>query len=276
MTARRARVLIACLSGLAVLAPAPVPEDRVPLDVLLDRLGRASLLYADTALRFSCDETLRAVPGGTFKDSYIYVYGQDGRFHDYRTRRGDEKGTEVPPDHVPIRRWLGQALSWVFQFRPERRGRIAFTLKGEETALGVPAVVIAFEPVPPIQPGVNDWFGTAWVDARTAQLLKVEAVAADEDGERREFEEARAKPIPGAKSYRWSTVTTEFANLTNGLRFPSLAVIETRAHTLSRFGLEQVAVTYRVEQIYDKYRFFSVRSAEEVQRLTGAPPATPP
>jgi hypothetical protein len=131
MLKSRVRVIHAFLAGVACLAAAPEPE-QAP-SALLERLGRVSLLYTDTVLRFSCDETLRSSPGGTFKDSYIYVFGEDGRFHDYRTRRGSKNGAEIPPDKVPTRRYLTQALSWVFQFHPARHGRIAFTFMGEDS-----------------------------------------------------------------------------------------------------------------------------------------------
>ena len=159
-----ALILMGLCAPLALFPAAPTADDDAAFVDLLDRLGRMARLYADRALRFSCDETLRAAPGGTFKDSYIYVYGDDGRFHDYRTKRGDTRAREILPDHIPIRRYLSQAYSWVFQFRSERRSHIRFTRKGEETLAGESSVVIAFEPIPPVQPGVNDWYGTAWVD----------------------------------------------------------------------------------------------------------------
>jgi hypothetical protein len=273
MLKSRVRVIHAFLAGVACLAAAPEPE-QAP-SALLERLGRVSLLYTDTVLRFSCDETLRSSPGGTFKDSYIYVFGEDGRFHDYRTRRGSKNGAEIPPDKVPTRRYLTQALSWVFQFHPARHGRIAFTFMGEDTALGLPAVVVAFEPVPPIEKGVNEWHGTAWIDPRTAQLLKVEALLDIDDTIDRWYEAARSSPIVETVRFTWSTVRTEFGILAHGLRFPSFAVIETQTHTLSRDAPEKVVTNYRVAQIYENYRFFSVRSEDEVQRLTGTGPPEP-
>jgi hypothetical protein len=267
----RVKAIHAFLAGVACLAAAPGADEQAPF-ALLDRLGRVSLLYADTVLRFSCDETLRASPGGTFKDSYIYVFGEDGRFHDYRTRRGSRTGNEIPPGKVPTRRYLTQALSWVFQFHPARHGRIAFTFKGKDTALGLPAVVVAFEPVLPIEKGVNEWHGTAWIDPHTAQLLRVEALTdidATIDGW---YEAARSTPIGETVRFTWSTVTTEFGILEHGLRFPSLAVIETQTRTLARDTPEKVVINYRVQQTYANYRFFSVRSEDEVLRLTGTSP----
>lgn len=272
MLSRREATLPALLV-LATLAPA---SDTVPPADLVERLGRVSLLYADTVLRFSCDETLRSTPGGTFKDSYIYVFGEDGRFHDYRTRRHSRSGAAIPPGKVPARRYLTQALSWVFQFHPARRGRIAFALRGEDTALGVPAVVVAFEPVPPIEKGVNEWHGTAWIDPRTAQLLKVEARLDLDDTIARWYDAARSGPVAAKVQYTWSTVTTEFGVLEHGLRFPSFAVITTQTHTLSPDAPERVVTNHRVVQIYENYRFFSVRSEEEIRRLSGPPAPVPP
>jgi hypothetical protein len=275
---RAAGPILAGLFAALTLFPAePLADDDAAFVDLLDRLGRMARLYADTALRFSCDETMKVRSGVSFSDSYIYVFGEDGAFHDYRARPGDRKGREIEPAHIPIPTFLNQAYSWVFQFRAERRGRIRYTLKGEEAALGVPAVAIVFEPILPIEPGINDWYGTAWVDPRTAQILKVEALQSADDDVRRQVEAARGQASGDTRQFRLSTVTTEFGIVKNGLRFPSLAVIESRVHTLPNLGMESVDIDYHVEQRYTNYRFFSVRSADEIERLTrGLPSPLPP
>jgi len=38
------------------------------------------------------------------------------------------------------------------------------------------AIVVAFAAQPPFRVGANDWFGKAWVDAESYQLLRVEAM----------------------------------------------------------------------------------------------------
>jgi len=51
-----------------------------------------------------------------------------------------------------------------------------YQILGEDTALGRTALKLRFEPIPPYREELNSWFGTAWIDRETSQLLRVEAM----------------------------------------------------------------------------------------------------
>ena len=172
---------------------------------LLDRLAGIARLYSDTALRFACSETITAEPGGTHRFEYIYVYGPDGKFRDYRTRAGSRSGREISIAAARLPRWLAQAYCWAFIFGPKRWGQFRYELQGEAVALGRPAFLIRFEPLGPIEKGVNDWFGTAWIDRETLQLLRVEAQSPEDYYQRKKFESrlavVSATPLESARAH---------------------------------------------------------------------------
>ena len=249
---------------------------------LLGRLAGITLLYSDTALRFVCSETINAKPGGTRRFEYIYVYGPDGKFKDYRTRAGSRSGKEINIAAARLPRWLSQPYCWAFIFGPKRWSQFRYELKGEAEALGRPAFLVRFEPFDSIEKDVNDWFGTAWIDRKTLQLLRVEAQTPENYYQRKAFEgrlaAASATPLESPRaSFEIESVATDFAIEKNGMRFPSEVLIEKSRFTVPgrRGKAFDMTHVYRVRQSYSDYRFFSVRSAEEIRSILSGQPAVP-
>ena len=249
---------------------------------LLGRLAGIDRLYSDTALRFACSETITAKPGGTHRFEYIYVYGTDGKFRDYRTRAGSRSGREISLAAARLPRWLTQAYCWAFIFGPKRWSQFRYELQGETEKLGRPAFLVRFEPFGPMEKDVNDWFGTAWIDRKTLQLLRVEAQTPEDYYHRKAFESrlaaASATPLESARAhFEIESVATDFAIEKNGMRFPSEVLIEKSRFTVpGRRGKPfETALVYRVRQSYSDYRFFSVRSAEEIRSILSGQPEVP-
>ena len=263
-------------------APAAPPDRRTdagqengPLPRILERLSRIAWLYADTALRFACDETIVSKPGRTLRYDYIYTVGEDRRLRDYRTQHGGHDAKEIPPDRIPVSPWMSQSYSWIFLFREDRQPLFRFTLEGEDEALGRPAYRVAFEPVFPIDKELSDWFGTLWVDRESSMILRVVAERSLDRMAWRRIDEETLKQLGGQGGDRLHVTTrsyvTEFGVVRNGLRFPSLVSIDVTDHAVPGFrGETQTSRPLRrVEQRYENYRFFNVRTAEEIERQIG-------
>jgi len=210
---------------------------------------------------------------------------------DYRTRSGaaaDGTAEHINPADLGVAH-LSRAYSWVFIFGTEASPNFIFIQEPDGEALGRPAYLIGFEPRLPIRPGLNDWSGRAWVDKETMQLLRVEAVTSAEFLQ----SNARAAQLRAEgglnmamtdDNYGFLHAEVEFGIDKNGLRFPSQALL---TGTLVRLeqgdyaGYQEAARelldrgirmdrTFRVEQSYRDYRFFSVRTAIEVEeRIRG-------
>jgi len=274
-------LLLSCL-GRALAAETTSPD----LTPMLDRLGRVAWLYADTALRFSCRETITVDRGSPHRYDYIYSHDENGRFKDYRTRPGGRSGREIDLADEHLRRWVSQAYSLIFFFRADRRERFHFKAGDGGVVLGRPALRIEFVPIPPYEADVNDWSGTAFIDRTTWQILKVEGWPRTEFLARANFDSALEELRTGAppyvppggvdpppSSFSFETVTTEFGIEKNGMRFPSEVRIEMRRYRVpGRAGRTYDATpVYQVRQTYTNYRFFSVRTAAEIQDLFAAP-----
>jgi hypothetical protein len=242
--------------------------------LLLARMERVARLYSDVALRFVCRETIAASHGPTRRFDYVYIFGEDGKFRDYRTRVGDRSGKEANLEDAGMPRWLDQAFSWAFIFRSNKRERYHFILDGEVELLGRKAFRLRFEPVPPIDENVNDWFGTVWIDRSTSQILRVEAQTPEDFEERWRFVRAlTGSPVSPGDSLRRSfpveSITTEFGFEKNGMTFPSEVLIErVRFNVPGRGGRPfDSELVNRVRQTYDDYRFFSVHTADEIKTI---------
>src|SRR5262245_38742762 len=120
-----------CAATLSVAASAP---GEAQLNELLPRLAKVSDLYRDSALRFSCEETITDTGLGdhTYLFDYMYVYSKPKGFQDYRTSRGGGYG----PGHAGpvdltiygVPRYLRQAFSWVFIFSEGRQPLHTYTI----------------------------------------------------------------------------------------------------------------------------------------------------
>ncbi len=318
------------------------------LEVLLDVMGRVAGLYRDYALSFTCLERItdtrygiqdRVARRTTHRFDYFYVFevatapdpaptddatvaagekvdppgGAVGHLQDYRTVRGpqeDGSAQRVELGDVGLPAYLERAYSWVFVFQPGLREHFDFALEGRDKIDGQAALVVRFDPRPPYRPGLNDWFGRAWIDADRYQLLRVEAVQSqealtmvqsgspiatgtDEDAATRSVRAAEigvlGEPPPSegrpedGQLFAWAQV--DFGQDTNGMRFPSRATLIGTAVRLEemndesyrdavaeilRHGIARQRL-FRVQHQYSDYRFFSVRTATEIDLALARP-----
>ncbi len=243
-------------------------------------LAGVARLYRDSALSFSCREefTTRSIRKKDYAFRYVYVFDDRKGFMDHRTRPSDRKGREVDPGKYSIPQFLRQAYSWAFLFDAAAAGQHRFELGGDEEVLERQAVRLRFEPADEAAIGSQSWFGTAWIDRETCQILKVEAQKPEHHARQREFE----AEIRHAATHRESgtrriflieRVTTEFTVVKNGMRFPGRVEIDLTRYAIPGEGRAQPfrrELIYNVKQIYSAYEFFSVRTAEEI-RAFGAP-----
>jgi hypothetical protein len=282
-------LLLACGSALggnvspprAITPPGTLAAGGPRLEETLDHLSRAAGLYRDSALRFSCDEEIAGsgLGGKTYRFEYIYVYSSSRGFKDYRTDPAARRPREIDLNAYRIPQFLRRAYSWIFVFGEAARKHHRYTIVGEDVAFGRAALKLAFEPIPPFKRDMNEWFGTAWIDSETFQLLKVEALHRDEHRKQKEFEADLARsstrhPRGRKKRYHIERVSTEFSFEKNGMRFPGKVVI-----TLTELAIPgedgatpfDESPVYRIEQTYANYRFFSVRTLDEIQAIVSGP-----
>jgi hypothetical protein len=263
--------------ALASEGPTPVSNDskEEQLKSILARLSQTAVQYRESALQFSCQERISwsaRGKGGVAAFGYVFVFEEGYGFSDYRTppRRGSRKKPleKVEPETFGVPRYLGSAYLWIFSFRAERQGRHRYELLGEEDLNGRPALRIHFEPIAPYVPGVNDWFGTAWVERGTAQLLKLEAYTPNSWNELQKARQHENGEGPDTAQYSIERITTLFTVERNGMRFPGKVELSREQVEVSKRGSGWHATTttlLQVNQVYSNYEFFGV----EVQ---GQPP----
>lgn len=245
---------------------------------VLRGLDRASYLHLDAALRFACREKiLERSPGWKQSNTfdYMYVYDAQHGFQDYRTLRRKGSSEPVDPAGLGVKRFLARGTMWTLIFNRTRQAKFRYQWLGVESMHGIEAAKIGFEPVPPYEESINDWFGTAWVDPTSYQLLRVEAMKAGDHERWEQVSEALRKGIsqtafaPGSNT-RINRVTTDFEILKNGMRFPSRVKILSTVYYLPSYGsaprlhelLEESST-----QTYTDYRFYGVRTSEEVRNV---------
>lgn len=265
----------ACLA--TPYSDADAPEDDTVRAALARVDGVASEFFG-AAIRFDCKESI-VWDGGSASFNYIYVR-ENGKTEDFRSYGGlsarDPMTPVLPEDHG-VARYLRSAFLWFQIFRAARWPHHRYELVGHATVLERPAFGIRFEPVPPLRSGVNDWYGTAWFDAETAQLLRVVAYAPDAWARKLALEQAllEAPKLPSHRRVLFDVeeITTEFGVEGRGLRLPSSVHIETVEKevrgTYTRPTRERVVE--QTWQRYKKYRFFATDADQQSVTPASAP-----
>lgn len=289
---RRLRLIAVVLVALAALGQ-PAAVDDYELGDLLSRLDRVASLYRDNALKFSCREKIvyrpsllnkkahqnaRQGAGGLIlKLEYIYEYNDEGHLSDYRTRRGSKKKVhdEVDPADLGVPLSLKRAYSWVFIFERAKWRMYDYTIEGHEQALGRDAIRMAFSPIEPITHDLNDWYGTAWIDEKTSQLLRVSAMKANQWDEKERLEQDFSSGDDSAEVYEFASIQTEFTVEENGMRFPGEVEINNSRYRIRRVGARRTTEeepVYRVSQSYRNYRFFGVKTYDQIRQIVAGSP----
>jgi len=276
------------VSTAVVTQPVEQPQDpelaRLQ-EQILARLANVARLYRDNALRFTCDETILFGGRGApimHKFRYLYRYSaSEQALRDFRVPRYgfdlDElsEADRVQLDNYGLPVFLLRAYSWIFIFHADNQPLYRYALRGESKALHRPAWQIDFEPIPPIRELHNDWYGSAWVDRETYQLLRVEAQRPDDHAQEALMHSAlQTARQSGRNRYHGTfpilSYTTEFDIEKNGMRFPGRSVIE-KADYQVRGGAVVRTPIFRVSQTYKRYGFFGVRTAEEIRTIVNDP-----
>jgi len=253
----------------------------VRLEQLLNRLDKVAALYRDSALRFSCHERITYHPGTpdirVYDLEYMYVYDKAKGLLDYRNeiragRRKNKPPREVSLAELDLPAVVLRAYSAIFIFERSKKDSYRYAIVRDEKVLGRNAVVIRFEAIPPYKPDYNDLFGLAWVDLETSQLLKVDALKADQHELRQQLEADLAGHSAGTgrrdQDYIIQRILSEFSVEHNGMRFPSRVVIR-RSHfeVTERDGVRTAVEReiFWIEQTYSKYSFYGVRAHEQIR-----------
>ena len=282
---RSAAAVLLVLAGSMAHGEAPAEPPSLPL--LLERLDRVAGLYRSGSLDFTCVESIEVDRKRRGKYDYIYKV-TDGHLEDRHIPRALGKRSQLlrTPKGVPD--GIARPSLWTGLFYEVRRPYVRFGITGHEVVLGRSTIRVTFEPTPgkSIVKDVNDWIGTAWVDAETFQVVKVVARDAARQAdylelldrhkrEVRRYEEALAvlrkgdpKPRkPQSLTFEMTTYSSWFGLVKNGMRFPTEVRSERRRYLLPDEEIDDPGAGHRIFMViqkFDKYRFFSVRSEEQV------------
>ncbi len=252
----------------------PPAEETLP--EILGRLERVAALYRDQALRFTCDEGVHLIradkSGFARRYRYVYVRGEDGRLEDYRTlRKGDGERIDMTRSDLPA--YVLRAYSSVLLFERDQQSLYRYELLERDEVRKRPALRIAFEPRAQEPSDPNLWHGSVWIDADTYQLLRFEGMEHGDVARQRRFEHAADTWHPevgkAPEPVTVARVTTEFGIEKNGMRFPS-KVTTVSLYLSSRRGSTESRPRYQVVQRYKAYRFYGVRTSEQIEQIVFA------
>jgi hypothetical protein len=275
----------ALILGLCATPAAAGPPASPSLKQVLVGLDRTSYLYLDTALRFSCTETVVEREFGSpriHRFEYLFVYDKSKGFQDYRMLVSKGQRQMVNPTALGVRLFLERPYLWVLVFNRTRQSHHLYQILGTERVDGIPTIRLRFEPIPPYKESINDWYGTAWVDPTTYQIVRVQAMKTKDLEEQNQLEKDRSEwsQVPGegpGRGYRIEQVSTDFTVIKNGMRFPGKVKIVSTLHYLPKNSTdpapEEISQTHST-QSFTKYRFYGVRTFDEVQKIlapSGAP-----
>ena len=280
-----ARAVFLVLAGSTM--PAETPVEPPSLSMLLERLDRVAGLYRSGALGFTCVESIKV--NGRRQGKYDYIYKvTDGKMEDHHISRELGKGSQLLRQPKGVPDGIARPSLWTGVFDEVRQPYNRYRIAGREVVLGRSTLRVTFEPAPgkPIVEEVNNWIGSAWVDAETFQIIKVVAIEARRRADYRElleryeqdlrrYEEARdrrgkgdPKPEePQPFRFEMTTYSSLFGYVKNGMRFPTEVRTERRRYLVPDEDIDDPEAGYRkflVLQTFDKYRFFGVRSEEQV------------
>ncbi len=252
------------VAAVLVLTVSPAAPDATvaadpTLPQALDHLRRLAQRYEDSALRFTCDETIHNHSHTGRKDysfRYIYRRRDDGSLDDYRqpaSKRGPQS-----LDEAPLPSALQRAYSWIFLFDPSHAPYYDYSLAGtkmvdERTAIGIRA-----HPGEPRIEGINDWVATAWICKETGDLLKVEAISFDDHAYREAREQSMRHPNGPDRNYSFTELTTVFDMTRGNLSLPS--EVQLLGLTYHKQDLKPRR-DFLVRQIYLNCRFYKVTTS---------------
>jgi len=249
-------------------------------------------LYVGQAVEFSCVEVIRwrtydaggrvIEKKGQHRSNYLFTRSDTEGVDEVRAPKNarslDQVKGHVERSDVPL--YVERAYFWIVLFHASHRERYTFSIEEQLVHKGRPAVRLRFEPVPPIEEGINDWYGTALVDVETFQLMGAEGLTASNQQRVRYLEEMRGslEELPVDIDDRTVVVTsvaTDFDVEKSGVRFPSEVRIDKTLYRVRGAAgnrkTRRIPI-HEVRQIYKDYRFYDV----DLRDAVGVQPELPP
>ncbi len=264
---------------------------------LLRRLDRLAGIYQADTLSFTARETIietthvysaaaeQVAARANFRrvTEFEYVHGQGDAVpgeatNGFRRQLGPPAAaadvTAVAAvakilDGFELNELLSDAYSWPALFSaPSGQPTYRYELAGRDTALGRPALLLAFRPATETPSDTREWFGTAWIDAETFQILRVHALARADYAEKVRFVSALTNSETGG-DFVFTEITTDFWEEMNGLRFPGQVTIVRNRYRVTPNAIQPYETLPLVEvtQTYIDYHFLAIPSQEEIHRL---------
>ena len=247
-------------------------------------MGAVADLYVRQAVEFSCVEVIRwstydsdgriVARQGQHRSNYLFRRSGGDDIEELRApkraRSLDRIQGHVERSRVPL--YVERAYFWIVLFHAGHRNRYAYSIEEEAVHAGRPAVRIRFEPVPPIEEGINEWYGTAVVDLETYQLLAAEGITESSHRAIQHLERLSSSPEPLPADIDDRTVivvrvATDFEIEKRSVRFPSKVTVEKSRHRVRGEAGERETrriPMHKVEQIYKDYRFYDVDLWDDV------------
>ena len=282
--------------GVLAQSPAPAPEkevdpvlqpptqemadairaERAELDKLLASLAIRAETYESGLLRFVCEETLIR---SSFNTSSGRLRDQDvGRF-DYllgRTSSGDIIERRRSLEKEGSTRWKDLELNhpqpyrWTLLFSRHNQQLFNYRLAGQEVVHFRLATVIEFDAILPFTDGtdITQWSGSAYVDAESLDVLRVEAVPPGQqirlEAATRDYHQAfRLIGIPLRRRPRVHVHEVDLTYQKDGLRLPTLVM--TQRYTAT--NTEERSLHKQVMQIFTDYQLFQVETDEKLREI---------
>ena len=244
----------------ATPAPGGTPAT-YDLDALLKSLGQRAHAYETIALRFVCIESLRTSddPKDERRFDYMYVEAQEQRYRPFRQAHTGRLGKTVPETSINFA--FPDAFSWTLMFAPDRQKLFRFKGAGQEWFSLRQSYIIEFTAPLPFTTGttIYQWSGKIWVDVENFNILKVEAVPANQTERlKSQLKQYRQAPrflvFPMGKKPQGSSYNITFLNELHTLSLPDQ--LEFRTFSLDLQGQEEWENQTVLR--YSGYQFFGV------------------
>lgn len=223
------------------------------LDIALQKVGPASVSEYPATSRYA-GPTLVVRSVRKIKHTYVYDYQcvRAGRvIREARTQLQENGKKRVVPNaelQTSIIVFANVLLGPAGLFAERFRASYDFTVAGEDRIDKTRVLVIDAKPRPGAPPSRN-LYGKAWIDPRTADILRIEW-SENRVGHFGIFEE-RGKKFGRTPRL---VIRSEFSAEKNGIRFPSRLTFE-EAYLTDK---GKAFVRSRTEVIYKDFKFFSV------------------
>jgi hypothetical protein len=230
--------------------------------------------FNQRALRFRCLETSRVAryrQGEAVREKgkhrrYLLTRDETGAI--YRALRGDPTGEGGLSDQVRFP--YPEPLAWTQLFDPVLRSQFRFRVGEPATTPWRLARNVEFEAAAPVAGGrrIAEWSGTAWVEVRTGNLLRVVASPNLQEARllaeyHRWIQAFRFLGLQLAPAPRGQQIQVDFDREHEGFLYPSR--VELR--TIRMVAAGRVVTESRTVVEYTGYEFFRTEARDELGEI---------